>query len=560
MTGLPYALTCEITFDPVSDTSPTWVDVTDRLMSFSSFRGQQYDTDGPQPGTLTVVLSDPDAAFDPENTSGPYYGFLRPNRRVRIIAQQTAMSSPVPLAYGYVDSFERRYEHADAQVTISCTDHTKLYARHKISHTLLQDYVGANIDELLNTSASVGGTGLLMAQLACNGWHWDFLSDLARDDGGRFFFDGSGDPVYHVSQYRTSQSVSTTSQATFAYGTTSGIPVEVDLAPGFDDALLANYITVRDAAGGAHVKQNASSQAEYGVLDFEMDTSLMPGGANTRAQSVRIQRMYPRSRVRELRVDALTDADCMTQALGREISDRITLSIGGLGGGTAHSTDYFIDSVAHDVSIAGQQSWVTTWQVNACRSSAGPTTGTAATDDFTRADAASLGTEWMAASMAYPDGSPAVAIVSNKASGVTGTYNDGTTDVPSWFIYDPLSAIGADIDMTVDVTTASAQGILAFRVADDFTSGFLLTTTALKFLSYSGTLSSTTVSTSWASSFSSGNTARVVTSGNSISIYRNGVLLATVSSSSNNGETFHGLGSLANSSAVWDNFDLTVTP
>lgn len=378
--GFPYSLTCEITFDPAFTASPTWVDVTDKLVSFSTFRGQQYDTDGPQPGTLTVTFDNTDGDFDPDNTSGPYYGSILPNRRIRIIAQQTAISTPVALAYAYVDSISRSWPGgmAYSETVFSCTDLTKYYARWTIAGaTVTQQSINQHMNTAAGYACSTGGAGLTYEAAAYDGIQWDFIQALALADGGRFFIGTDGNPVYHTSAYRATQTVSTTSQATFAFGTPNGIACETDLAPTVDDRLLANSITVVDSAGTNRTASAGSSIAQYGTLAFSIDSRLAAGNggliataANSRAAAIRAQRAYARSRVADFRLDALTDSDCMTQALTRQISDRVTLTVGGLGGGSVSTVDYFIESVAHDVQLQGSPSWVTNYQVSACTTAA----------------------------------------------------------------------------------------------------------------------------------------------------------------------------------------------
>ena len=71
MPGFPFQTKCEIAFTAPT-AAPTFTDVSDRLIGFTTKVGDQRDYDGPSPGTLIVRLDNSDGALDPMNTSSPY--------------------------------------------------------------------------------------------------------------------------------------------------------------------------------------------------------------------------------------------------------------------------------------------------------------------------------------------------------------------------------------------------------------------------------------------------------------------------------------------------------
>ena len=77
-------LIVEIGFGSSVDGAPMWVDVTDRVRSFSSSDGRRDETAGFSPGSATVVLSNADRRFDPTYTAGPYYGLIQPRTPIRV--------------------------------------------------------------------------------------------------------------------------------------------------------------------------------------------------------------------------------------------------------------------------------------------------------------------------------------------------------------------------------------------------------------------------------------------------------------------------------------------
>lgn len=370
MAGWPYLVKCEIAFTAFN-VAPTWTDVTSRLIRFKSEVGQQYDYDGPQPGSLTVVLDNTDGALDPTNTSSIYYPNVKLKRQVRISAQLTSGSSLVYLAHGYVDSWTRSWPGGVrvSRTTVECTDLVEFYARWVLSG-LSQTAGTAAVHMAAISSASTPAPagGLDIVTSTYNGNQWEYIKNLAVADGGLFYIDGQGSPVYLTSTYLATSTRSTTSQDTFAFGLATGTEVTDDLAPALDDRLLANAITVVDAAGTNHTATNSTSVAEYGSLPFSITTT-GPGGtgltasaADTRAASLRTRRAFPDVRVESLTIDALTGNQQMTDALALKMGDRITLVTQPLGGGSSASRPYLITGISHDVDFIDSQ-WLTTYQV-----------------------------------------------------------------------------------------------------------------------------------------------------------------------------------------------------
>ncbi len=366
--GFPYGLTCEIAFTSPF-IAPTWTDVTSRLISFRSNVGQQFDYDGPQPGTMTVVLDNTDGALDPENTSSAYYPNVKVNRQVRISVQRTSGDPLVPILHMYADSWERSWpgEMRVSETVVECTDLVKYYARWSITGLAVAANTAAVHMNAISGAATPGGGGLNVVASTYNDNQWDYITNLAIADGGLFFIAGDGTAVYQTFTYRNTATRSVNSQATFAFGLTAGTEVS-EPAPRLDDRLLANMLTVLDAAGTAHNANDAASRTEYGDLPFDIDTR-GPGGtgltaasSDTRAADLRNQRANPRSRVESFTLEAHTGADQLQQALALGIGDRVTFAVQPLGGGAAVSTPYWIHGVQHDVDFRDPR-WVTTFSV-----------------------------------------------------------------------------------------------------------------------------------------------------------------------------------------------------
>ena len=81
----PVSVTVEIGFnsEPL-DEPQSFTDVSDYVRNFDTSRGRQLELSSFNAAVATVVLDNSDDRFTPQNTSGPYYGKIKPSKRLRI--------------------------------------------------------------------------------------------------------------------------------------------------------------------------------------------------------------------------------------------------------------------------------------------------------------------------------------------------------------------------------------------------------------------------------------------------------------------------------------------
>lgn len=143
------AVTVEAAFgDAPLNTSPSWTDITDYVRGLNIQRGRNSEFTTYSAGTASIRLDNRDRRFDPEHTSGPYYGDLVPMVPVRITT--TYSSSTYALFYGYAQGWPTAYNTAntDAVAIVNCVDATRLLANMPITQS---DYYNAVIaDEPLH--------------------------------------------------------------------------------------------------------------------------------------------------------------------------------------------------------------------------------------------------------------------------------------------------------------------------------------------------------------------------------------------------------------------------
>lgn len=102
--------------------TPVWVDISTYAIEAEWTFGTDRDLEDFPPGEASLILANDDRRFDPDNTSGPYYGDLLPRVPFRIRA--TISTTTFDLFYGYVeDGWEQTYQPpGDATCTVQLVD------------------------------------------------------------------------------------------------------------------------------------------------------------------------------------------------------------------------------------------------------------------------------------------------------------------------------------------------------------------------------------------------------------------------------------------------------
>lgn len=109
-------------------TAGTWTAVTGDLVELSTRRGRNAESGAFETGQLVITLRNDDRRYDPDHATGPYYGNLRPNRRVRF--QATYGGTTYPVFFGYVDRIDQNYGGPnDATAELSVSDYFKILNR-----------------------------------------------------------------------------------------------------------------------------------------------------------------------------------------------------------------------------------------------------------------------------------------------------------------------------------------------------------------------------------------------------------------------------------------------
>ena len=138
-------ITVECAFgDTPLDTTPTWTDITADVIRVNISRGRTSEFSNYSPGVATITLDNSDRSYDPEYTSGPYYGDLNPMVQLRVTAQYS--TGTVHSIYrGFVQGWPTAYNMSGTQATtaVVCIDANRILANLILPQSAISEATGA---------------------------------------------------------------------------------------------------------------------------------------------------------------------------------------------------------------------------------------------------------------------------------------------------------------------------------------------------------------------------------------------------------------------------------
>lgn len=320
------------------------------VLGFSFNRGRQDELGTIEAGRLDIAFAN-NGDWSKLNPSGPFpyytlpYWLLRPCRLTC-----TYDATTYHLFYGYITDWTPQLAGPlDGEMRVIAYDY--LYALHlvKPSATLPQQTVDARIaaildevstqpGETLARSLDAGKEDALAATLTGQATALGHIQEVLAGERGIFFQAGDGTLVYHNRHHRFVTASGYTSQATFGQANlttgvyAAGVLPYVAGQPSLDDQRIYNTVVVTaSGAGETGTATNGTSAGLYWPRTLPVSAPWLPAG---HAQSLAEWLLYVYKdeyyRLPALTVEPTTAA-AWAQALGREIGDRLTISINGPG-------------------------------------------------------------------------------------------------------------------------------------------------------------------------------------------------------------------------------------
>lgn len=134
-------LAIEVAFTTGALDPPAWVDVTGDVRYWESMRGRGRELERFQPGRATIVFANRSRQYDAAYDAGPWFGNLKPMRRLRI--RETFSGVTYPVFDGFVDRWVLDYPNSgkDAVATVIATDGFKIHARTDLGRSVYTSVV-----------------------------------------------------------------------------------------------------------------------------------------------------------------------------------------------------------------------------------------------------------------------------------------------------------------------------------------------------------------------------------------------------------------------------------
>lgn len=321
-------------------------DLTPNVYKINIERGRNVQRDTYEAGTAVVRVLDPDSWFNIQNTSSPYYGYLKPLRKIRISA--TTATATDYLFSGYVTEYRYTYptNQETAYVDIYVADAFRLMQLSQIESVLGASSVqttGTRIGKILDeisfpTNMRIIDTGDSLCQSDPSTLRTSLaaLKNVEFTEQGAFYVRADGTVIFR-SRHNVQASIAGTP---IEFNQTTGIPYQNPLAFAFDDKLIINQASVQRIGGTAQFYENSASAERY----FPHQYSVQDLVVDTDASAANIAATYVATRAETtIRIDAMTvnllDPAVPTDTMiGLEYFDVISITNVQPDGSTIHKT------------------------------------------------------------------------------------------------------------------------------------------------------------------------------------------------------------------------------
>lgn len=204
------------------------------------------------------------------------------------------------------------------------------------------------------------GTSVLQSATTSNQTAVDHLQGVADADFGKLFINAWG----AVTVKGRKDGVDQTSQGTFTdarNGSTNLIQVAT---PEYTDQLIRNSVTIQRNGGVAYLVEDATSIGVYYLHSYSKTGMFHNSDATSQNAATYLVTQYknPLQRVSRIVVKPREDSsNLFPQAVGRELTDWITITYTPQGVGSAFTQTTVIEGVQHDFT---PKDWTTTWMLS----------------------------------------------------------------------------------------------------------------------------------------------------------------------------------------------------
>jgi len=347
------------------------VDVSSQIDSIQTFRGRNALADQFQTGTLTMRIVDQNGDFNPQNTTGPYYGLLDPMRKISITA--TYLGVTYPIFAGFILSYNTITPKNVGEVvytTITAVDGLQLLNNAQVTTvagTSAGQLSGARINNLLDavswpaTQRQIdAGQTILQADPGTGRTVLAACQTVQISEYGAFYMDAYGNAIF-----KDRLTCTKSPNATAVVFNDNGTNISYFNALWvLNDAQIFNKAFITATGLATQTAQNNASIAKYFTHGYTQQDLLM----QTTTDALNYAQAYVASRAETtVRCDAITldlyssnYATGTVAALDLDFFDPVTITTtqpAATGTSTLTKT-LQVFGVAHSISV---NSWKTTF-------------------------------------------------------------------------------------------------------------------------------------------------------------------------------------------------------
>lgn len=342
------------------------VDISNLVQSISIRHGRDRMFEEYLPGTCTIQFLDFNGDWNPANTTGPYYGEIKPMRQVTVHTDY--LGTHYALFAGYISSWD--YNWADASVdyaivTLQCVDGFRLMQLANIDNVAgaaTGDLPGERINQILDAIDWPAGQRLIddgdtELENDPGGFRptLSAIQTIQNSDLGAFFMDQDGKAVYYS---RDTLSIKASGTATeFSDDGTEIAYQDIDI--NYDETELANEVTLTRLSGTAQTVSDSASIDEFFLRSFNRSGLMMRTNADALEQANRIlaYRKDPRIRIDSFTLDLSSVSSRVVPGLSLSVGDPVVVTKN-MAGGTGITVRLSIQGHTHDIT---PDRWITTF-------------------------------------------------------------------------------------------------------------------------------------------------------------------------------------------------------
>ena len=346
------------------------VDVSADVLRCSIRRTYARITDTWNPGTATLVIRDLNGDWNPDNTSGPYYGLIKPMRKLTLSGLFN--DDTYGLFRGYIQSW--KYTPANgadiARMEILAYDGFLLLNNANVSTVTgasAGQTTGARIGKILDQvswSSALRdldtGATTCQADPGTTRTALNAIQTIEETELGAFFMDWEGRATFkdRVSLAKANAEIPTvfTDDETAVAGITYQA---VDF--GLDDTLIQNAVTVQPAGLAAQYAESASSITTYFKHSVSRTDLLMQTTADAleQAKTIVAARAFDELRVDSITLDISQNAPAARTVAALDLDFLSNIRVVRTAPGGLIDKTLLIHGVTHDVT---PNKWLTTFQ------------------------------------------------------------------------------------------------------------------------------------------------------------------------------------------------------